>query len=291
MPERPAPWDGLTPEEHEHQYNPQCAVPNFKDAQAQRDAPNRDAKRALRSVLDIAYGAAPLRKLDLYLAERRDAPVHMFFHGGYWRAQDKANFAFVARHLVGAGITVAIVNYELCPAATLDGVVDSALEVTAWIARNAAAQGGDPTRITLSGHSAGAHLGAAILATDWTARGLPPDLVKGAVLISGIYDPTPAQATSVNAEIRLTPELARRHDYERRPPRVRCPSWIIAGGREPWQWIDQSYRYAHHLHRYGLDPGVIVSPGFHHFDIMNQYLDPASDVLRSVLAIARGKED
>jgi arylformamidase len=111
--------------------------------------------------------------------------------------------------------------------------------------------------------------------------------VKGAVLVSGIYDPAPAKATSVDAEIRLTPELIARHDYERRPPRILCPSWILAGGREPWHWIDQSFRYAHHLRRHGGDPGVVVSPGFHHFDIMDQYRDPASDVMRAVMAVAR----
>lgn len=277
-------WAGLSAEAHEHQYNPQRSVPDFKAFQARREGPNAAARARLRCLADIPYGEHPLRRLDIYPAAATRAPVHLFFHGGYWRAQDKQNFAFVAAPLVDAGITAVIVNYELCPGSTLDGVVDSALAAFAWTARNIARHGGDPDRVSLSGHSAGAHLGAAILATDWTAHGLAPDVVKGATLISGIFDPAPAARTTVDAEIRLTPELIARHDYERRPPAGRCPVAVIAGGREPWHWIDQSFRYAHHLHRHGLDPAVAVSPGFHHFDIMDQYRQPGSDVLRAVLA-------
>ncbi len=96
----------------------------------------------------------------------------------------------------------------------------------------------------------------------------------------------PPARTSVDVDIRLTPELIARHDYEARPPRILCPTWIVAGGREPWHWIDQSFRYAHHLRRHGGDPGVVVSPGDHHFNIIDQYLDPASDIMRSIRAVS-----
>lgn len=280
-------WARLSADEHESQYNPQRSVPDFKQFQARREGPNAAARARLRCIADVAYGDHPLRKVDVYPAAVTAAPVHLFFHGGYWRAQDKQNFAFVAAPLVDSGVTAVIVNYELCPASTLDGVVDSALAAIEWVLRNIATHGGDPGRVTLSGHSAGAHLGAAALATDWAARGLAADAVKGAVLISGIFDPAAAVRTSVNAEIGLTPAIIERHDYERRIPRIHCPTWVIAGGREPWHWIDQSFRYAHHLRRHGGDPGVVVSPGYHHFDIMDQYRDPDSDVMRGVRAIAR----
>lgn len=279
-------WDGLSAAEHELQYNPQNSVPDFKLFQARREGPNAAARKSLRCMADQSYGDHRLHKVDVYPAAQPDAPVHVFFHGGYWRAQDKQNFAFVAAPLVERGVCAVIANYALCPEVTLDGVVASAIGAIDWTARNAARFGGDPGRITISGHSAGGHLGAAILATDWAARGLPADIVKGAVLISGIFDPAPAARTSVDAEIRLTPELIARHDYERQMPRILCPTWIVAGGREPWHWIDQSFRYAHHLRRHGGDPGVVVSPGFHHFDIMDQYRDPDSDVTRLLRAIA-----
>lgn len=281
-------WEGLSREEHEYQYNPQKSVPNFTEAQAFRAPLNARALKELGRHADIAFGPGALHQVDLYPAPGSGPhPVHIFFHGGYWRAQDKQNFAYLASSLEPRGITTVIANYDLCPVVTLDGTVDSALACVAWVAKSIATYGGDPNRLTISGHSAGAHLGAACLATDWTSRGLSADLVKGAVLISGIYDPAPAKLTTVDAEIRLTEEIIARQNYERHQPRVRCPVWIVAGGNEPWQWIDQSFRYAHHLHRHGCPTGVIVTPGYHHFDIMNQYADPDSDIIRCVLSLQK----
>lgn len=277
------PWEGLTPDQHEWHYNPQNAVPDFRSHQAGREAWNLSAAASLRADRGIAYGPDPLHALDIYAAAGTTsvgAPVHLFFHGGYWRAQDKANFAFLAEPLVRRGVTAVIANYPLCPRVTLDQVVAAASACLAWVARNIAAHGGDPARITLSGHSAGAHLVASVLAQDWVGRGLAADIVKGALLISGIFDPRPASLTSVNAELRLTPEQIARHDYERTAPRLLCPTWLVAGGEEPWQWIDQSWRYAQHLRRHGIDAGVLVCPGHHHFNIIDQFADDASDLMR-----------
>ncbi|HEX2888962.1 alpha/beta hydrolase [Vineibacter terrae] len=278
----------LTDDEHELHYNPQRAVPHFKDYQAERAASNGAARAQKTATLDVAYGAHALHKLDIFpaAASAGAAPVHVFLHGGYWRAQDKENFAFVAGTLVALGITTVIVNYELCPAATLDGVAASAIAAVDWTRREIARFGGDPARITISGHSAGAHLGAEVLAVDWRAQGIDPGFIRGAVLISGIFDPAPAIRTTVNAELNLTPALAARHNVAQRAPTLACPITILAGGREPWRWIDQSFAYSHHLRRHSLDPAVEVLPGYNHFDIMNQYLQPDSAIVRAIRAQA-----
>lgn len=279
-------WAGLSAQEHEFQYNPQAAFPDFKNAQAGRSAVNLQARQELAGEKDLAYGDHSLRKVDVYRAKSADGgrtPVHVFFHGGYWRAQDKENFAFVARPLVEAGITTVIANYELCPASTLDGVADSAIAAVAWVRREIHRFGGDPARISLSGHSAGAHLNAEILAHDWSAQGIDPGFIIGAVMISGIYDPRPVMRTTVNAEVRLTEDMAARRDVERRPVVVKCPTTLVVGGLEPWHWIDQTYRYAHHLHRTGMNPEVHVLPRWGHFDILNEFMEPESPILRAVL--------
>lgn len=279
-------WAGLSAQEHEFQYNPQAAFPNFKNAQADRSAMNLQARQELACKRDLAYGDHPLRKVDVYQAKRTGGgrtPVHVFFHGGYWRAQDKENFAFVAKPLVEAGLTTVIANYELCPASTLDGVAASAIAAIAWVRREIHRFGGDPARISLSGHSAGAHLNAEILAHDWTAQDVDPGFITGAVMLSGIYDPRPVMRTTVNAEVRLTEDMAARRDVERRPVLVKCPTTLVVGGLEPWQWIDQTYRYAHHLHRSGVNPEVHVLPRWGHFDILNEFMEPGSPILNAVL--------
>lgn len=288
MPESAPIWAGLSAEEHEFQYNPQRACPEFARFREARQPANDAALASLHRVADVPYGDHPRRRLDIYPARPAGpgTPVHIYFHGGYWRAQDKAGFAFIAGALVPLGITTVVANYELCPDATLDGVIDSALAAVRWTARNIARHGGDPEAITLSGHSAGAHIGAEVIAHDWTAEGFGDDLLKGATLISGIFDPTPAMRTTVNAEIRLTEEIAARRNVEVRPPHLRCPVALLVGGREPPHWVDQTFRYYHHLRRHGFTPEVHVPPRANHFDIIDGYINASSDVRRCVASHA-----
>ena len=171
----------------------------------------------------------------------------------------------------------------------LDGVVSSALRAIAWAWRHARDYGADPGRLTLSGHSAGAHLCAMALARDWTAGGLPADLIKGAVPISGIFDPAPAMRTTVNAEIRLTEAIARRNDALRLAPKARCPVKLFVGAMEPTAWIRQSELYAAHLRRHGRACELSLPSGAHHFDIIDQYVDPASPISRAVVELAVGR--
>lgn len=282
---KPTPtWYSLSAEEHEFHYNPQKAFPDFAKHQIARAPLNEQARSGLKAHFDVRYGDHKLRALDIFPAEGGEgkAPVHVFLHGGYWRAQDKQNFSFIAGALVPLGITTVVANYELCPDSTLDGVVDSALAAFEWTCRNIATYGADPRRISVSGHSSGAHLAAEILATDWSARGVDPSVLTGATLISGIFDPAPVMSTSINEQLRLDEEIVRRHDVERRTPLVQCPTAIIAGGLEPYQWIDQSFRYSHHLRRHGHDPEVHVLPGADHFSILAEYLKADNIIIRTI---------
>lgn len=286
MPNEQPIWATLTPEQHEFQYNPQHAFPDFAQSRARREPANEAARRDLVRHPDIAFGDHPLRRLDIYPAAEPDAPVHVFYHGGYWRAQDKSNFAFIAGALVPHGITTVVMNYELCPASTLDGVVESAIAGFAWVVRNIGDHGGDPARITLSGHSAGAHLGASILAHRWpdpSAIGL-----TGAVLTSGIYDPAPAILTSVNADLHLDAAIAARHNVETRAPVLRPDVAILAGSREPDQFVDQSFRYYRNLRAHGFEPALHVLAGHDHFDILDEYLDPTSLTMRTIVSHCGG---
>ncbi|MGU3400762.1 alpha/beta hydrolase [Brucellaceae bacterium D45D] len=284
MPEQHPIWGDLTPDEHEFQYNPQKAFPDFAASRVDRDPANTIALETLVQHRDIAYGDHPLHKLDIFPANSgQGAPVHVFYHGGYWRAQDKSNFAYIAGMLVKQGITTVIANYELCPDSTLDGVANSALAALEWVYRNIGRYGGNADAVTISGHSAGAHLVAEALAADWCARKIDPAFIRGAVAVSGIYDPAPARMTSVNEQLALTPEVIERRNVEKRPPLVNCNVCLIVGGREPWQWIDQSYRYAHHLHRNGIIAEVHVLPQYGHFDIMTPFMDPDSAIGRAII--------
>jgi arylformamidase len=287
MPLIPPIWSGLTAAELESQYNPRVATPNSAEIQALNVPANESVRREYRSHLDVAYGPGPLHRLDIFPSGlATPAPVHVFIHGGYWRAQDKQAFSFVATHLVPAGVTTVVINYELCPESNLDGVVESVLRALEWVALNIAGYGGDPTKISISGSSAGAHLCAAILATDWPARGSPQVHLTGATLITGIYNPEPARLISVNEMLRLDADTVARHNLEQRPVLVACPVHLMVGGAEPWQWVDQTYRYSQHLRRSGHDHALTVLPGRNHFSIVREYLDAGSGLIKKILAMA-----
>ncbi len=266
----------------ENAYNPQKSVRNFSQYQVHRNARSVECRKSMESHLDVAYGPGALHRLDVFPAGDRK-PVILFFHGGYWRTQDKANFAFLAGTFVPRGITTVIVNYDLCPAVSLDQVVESARSAIVWVYRNIGDYGGDPARIIVSGNSAGAHLCSMFLATAWAERGLPADVIRGAVMFSGIYDPEPARWIPVNEEIGLTAETAAANNSMSKTPLVNCSIWLGAGGLEPWLWLEQTYEYSQHLRRHGCDPEVHVLPGYHHFSLMDQMMEPDGVIAQAVL--------
>jgi len=283
----PWPFAGAYPvslAEWESHFNPRAAVPDFarfQQAQALASEAFRQEQTAATWVPDLPYGKGERHRLDWFRG-RAGGPVHLFFHGGYWRGGDRKSVSFVARHLQAAGVHVALASYDLCPVVDLDQTVASAKEAFAWVARHAAAFGADPQRISVSGHSAGAHLCALLLCTDWVPWGLPADPIRAAVLSSGIFDPSPALSISVNEEIRLTPALAHRHNALLGLPSTAVQAWVIVGGAEPWRWVDMSLQYGQHLRRCGIDAAIEVLPGYHHFSILDT-LEERDAVFTTVL--------
>ncbi|MEE9289620.1 MAG: alpha/beta hydrolase [Alphaproteobacteria bacterium] len=274
-------WRGLSPDELERHYNPRVAVPDFERHIETVRKMSAAARERLASRLDIRYGEGPLETLDVFPANRPQAPIHVYIHGGYWRLLDKSDYSVVAEPLVAAGATVVTLNYDLCPAVTLDDVVAETLRGITWVARNAADLGGDAGRIYLSGHSAGAHLAAMAIGHDWTAEALPADLVKGAVLVSGIYDPQPVLGISANQDIRLTREMARRNNACKRPPRGGGEVLVAVGGDETEGWIAQSRAY----HRAaGVRTDLLVVPERHHFSVSYDMVDAERPLCRAMLA-------
>ena len=275
-------WRSFDAVSLEKAYNPQKSVENFSQFQTHRTSISRECRKNMKSYLDVAYGSNELQKIDIYPA-KNFSPVHLFFHGGYWRTQDKSNFAFLARTLVPQGVTTIIVNYDLCPKVSLDEVVESSRNAIEWTYKNIEKYNGDPNRISVSGNSAGAHLCSMLLATDWKNRGFPQHIISGAVLFSGIYDPEPTRWIPVNEEIGLTAETTARNNSMKYEPTVECPIWIGAGGLEPWLWLQQTFDYSQHLRRHGYDPEVHILPNHHHFSIMDEMLDHNKIISQAVL--------
>jgi arylformamidase len=272
-----------TEAELERQYNPRVAVPDHAAKTANRAAVSAAVRARLKGHIDVRFGAGPKATVDIFPAATPNAPVEVYFHGGYWRANDKSEVSFVAAPLVAAGACAVIANYDLCPSVTLDELVAETRACIAWCYRHIGAYGGDPERIFVSGSSAGGHIAAMLLAHDWAGDGLPEDLIKGAVLITGVYDVEPVRQISVNEQIRLDAEQARRLSPIHHLPRRPLPLVIAVGGAETPAWIEMSRDYARACADAGVPNEFMLLPGEDHFTMTGRLADAGSAAVRAML--------
>jgi arylformamidase len=275
-------YSQLSDAEINRQFMPRLAVPDHEAWLAAHAELSVTARRTLHCHLDIAYGDTALQRLDIFPAARGPAPVLVYFHGGYWRALDKSTYSFLALSLAPAGIATVLVNYDLCPAVTLDDIVGQSMASLAWVYRNGAAYGCDPQRLYVSGNSAGAHLAAMALAQVWNARGLPANLIKGACCITGIYDLAPVLRIDANAEIRLEPDMVARNSPLSLPLPAKPPVIVAVGGDETPLWIKQSTDYAAMLRGHGVSTELMIIPGAHHFSVTCSLADPEGALPKAI---------
>lgn len=269
----------------EFELNPRASVPDFQrhvDADARLSAA---AREVLRAQLDVRYGPGRLQTLDVFPAKEANAPTHVFIHGGYWRALDKNFYSFIAATLAETtGATVVVPNYDLCPVVTLDEIVSEIEQCGVWLRANIAEYNGDPQAITISGHSAGAHLAAMLMKSM-------PDAVRGACLISGIYDLRPVLEISVNADVRLDEGAALRNSPMLSPPVVDCEIEVLVGSKETTLWRKQSYDFWRACAEVGTRARYLEVPDEDHFSItgcLDRASNPVAQVIKGQILRSRG---
>lgn len=270
-------------DEMEFQFNPRVSVENYPEFVQARSTASRATRSKLKSHLNVPYGDSPGTVLDIFPAHRTGTPVQLYIHGGYWRGGSKDAYSFIAEPFVEAGVTVVLLEYDLCPEVTVNDIVREARSGIAWCYRNISRYGGDPEQLYISGSSAGGHLVAMALNHDWESEDLPQDLIKGAVAITGVYDLDPVFHVSVNEDIRLTPELAREASPMIHPPRNRTPLVIAVGQSETPGWIQMSRDFFALCSQRGVDCRYLEVSGAHHFSISSQLGDPLSVITETVL--------
>lgn len=282
-------WRTLQGAELEQHFNPRAAVTDFQawldDYRRLSDAA---AARFPDSRTDLRYGPGPLQTLDVHRARDGELPTLIFFHGGYWRGLDKRDTTFALEPVVAAGALAINVNYDLCPAVTLDRVVEQARAAVAWVWQHAGELGADRERMFVAGHSAGAHLAAMCLGHDWGRNGLPANPVQGITAISGVYELEPVLHTTVNAEIRLDLGMARRNSPTLHPPGTRVPVLIAVGDAETEGWIAQSIDFHAACRAAGTAADLWRLAGEHHFSILTRLADarhPLTTALRRQMGL------
>ncbi len=233
----------------EAQYNNRALVPDHAAILARWASASALARAESRCRLDVAYGDGAGETLDIFLpaagappAPAAGAPVLVFVHGGYWRALDKADVSFVAPAFNAAGAIVVAPNYALAPAVSVEHITLQVARAVAWVWRHIAADGGDPARIVVAGHSAGGHAATMMLTCRWPelAPDLPPRLVGKALSVSGLYDLEPLRhAPFLQPDLKLTPASVARLS----PaffPRPRGVLYAACGGDESEAFLRQN---------------------------------------------------
>lgn len=233
----------------------------------------REAGLALRAAnaatLDLRYGEGPRMRLDFFPATP-GAPLFVFVHGGYWRALDKETFSFLAAPLVARGIAVAMPGYDLAPETPLPRIEAQIDASFAWLSANAARLGFDPSRVVLSGHSAGAQLTAMAALRKRHPLGL-----KGLLGISGVYDLVPLLHTSIGPAIGLTSTQAQISSPARtllQPPNL--PGCFLVGALETDGFVRQTTGFAQAWRAAGGTAIAGIVPDATHFTVLERALDP-----------------
>jgi arylformamidase len=259
------------------EYNNRELVPEHPQFLARWAGLSARARGTMTCYLDRSYGEQPGETVDIFPARKGDGSCMMFIHGGYWRALDKKDFSFLAPAWVDAGVSLAVVNYDLCPRVTMDEIVRQMLRASRWLWLNAEQYGMDQDRLYVAGHSAGGHLTAMLMCARWPVfdRALPKDLWKGGLAISGLYDLRPLiDVDWLNGDLRLDLAGALKLSPAFLPPATRAPVMTCVGGDESGEFHRQNALLGSRWR--SAFAGDIAMPGRHHFSVIDGLADQKS---------------
>ncbi len=268
-------WGELTREERDAAYDNNAATANSAALVAARNEASAVFRARGAWRLDLAYGAGPNQKWDIYPAADPQAPVLIFIHGGYWQRNSRGLFAIMAEGALARGLTVAMAGHTLAPAATMTQIVAEIRAALDWLAREGPAHGASGPAI-ISGWSAGAHL---------AALSLDHSHVRAGAGISGVYELGPLCDTGLNAALKLTAAEVVNFSPLRLPPTLK-PFILAYGGAELPALVCDSRRL-HTLRSAAQAPGWLIPVAdANHFTVLDALREPKGEILGAILALA-----
>jgi len=281
----PLVWLDMDQKALDDAYDQLVYAPN-RDQVHKRNMFNSDRVRArLGAPKRLAYGSKPIEQLDLFPTSKPNAPIHVFIHGGAWRARQVKDYAFLAEIIVRAGGHWIGLDFDGVEGTKGDllPMADQVRRGVAWVYKNAKSFGGDPNRIYVSGQSSGAHLAGNIVTTDWEDYGVPADIVKGALLCSGMYDLKPVRLSKRSEYVAFTDEAEEKLSSQRRLDRLNCPVIVAYGTYETPEFQRQNREFAAAVKAAGKPVTLLVAEGYNHFEIAEAIGNPLSLLGAAVL--------
>jgi arylformamidase len=279
-------WLNMDQKELDDAYDQSKYAPNLQQI-VKRYASNSNAMRSrLGEPKRFNYGPTAIERLEVYSTKRPNAPIHIHIHGGAWRQRPATDYAFPAEMLMNAGahyvvpdfISVDETNGDLLP------MVEHIRRAIAWTVRNAQNFGGDAERIYLSGFSSGSHLAGVALLTEWRREfDLPDNVVKGAVLSSGMYDLRPVRLSARSKYVKFTNEMEERLSTQRHLARIDTPLVLAHGTYETPEFQRQTRDFAAALKAANKQVQYFVNENYNHFEMMETFASPYGLLGRAVL--------
>ena len=238
------------------------------------------ARTDLRMQADLAYDEGARQRLDLFLPEGKGPfPVVLFLHGGAWTRHDKGKFAFPAPAFVGEGVAFACAGFDLVPQVSLGEQVRQARAALDWLQSKAPDLDLDADAVFVAGHSSGAHLAASLITGHDAAD------IKGALLMSGIYDLEPVRLSARNEYLHLDEEQALSLSPIAHIPSAPCPAIIAWGDGELEEFQRQSRAFADAWEAAGGSVTRLLMSGRNHFTITHELADSTSDPVSAILEL------
>lgn len=283
MPEHDPAW-------YDAQYHTRAAIPEHPQILQYWTDASKATRGKLRGKLDLRYGEGTKETLDLFPAAQPNgaagAPLLVHIHGGFWRALDKRDHSFVAEPFVAAGVSVILPNYALAPYASVAQIVQQMVKAIAWIWREAEALGVDRQRIALTGHSAGGHLAAMMLACNWRdiERRMPAQPLRGALALSGLYELEPLRhAPFLAPDLKLTEASALQLSPAWMPAPA-GPLLALVGGDESAEFHRQNQLIRERWGEAAV-PVCETVPGRNHMNVLHELADPDSRAHKLALGL------
>jgi len=228
----------------------------------------------------LSYGEGERRKIDVF--EAGEGPAVLWIHGGYWQAMDRSSSSVCARGLNLRGVTVGVAGYDLCPRVSIGDIVGQMRKAAIALWRHT----GWP--VVAAGHSAGGHLAACLLATDWEAEGAIPARVKAAYSVSGLFDLRPLVDTPLNGALKLDATEAVRQSPLYWPAPTGLILDAVVGGAESGEYHRQSRSIVDAWGERGVKTRYEEVADANHFTVLAPLADPDSAMVARVAELARG---
>jgi arylformamidase len=285
----PLVWLDMDQQDLDDAYDQIVYAPNQPNITERRNWNSEKARAVLGEPTRLSYGAAEIEKIEIYKAKRANAAVAIFLHGGAWRGGRAAQNAFMGENFVKAGAHFAAVDFNNVGETGGDifPMVDQCRRAVAWTYKNAKSFGGDPEKIYLLGHSSGAHLGGCVLISDWAKFGAPTNVVKGALLGSGMYDLKPVRLSKRADYIKFTDAMEQELSTQRHLERIHTPLVLTHGSLETPEFQRQTREFHAALVAAGKPAQLIVGRGYNHYETQETLGSPYGFMGRAALELMK----